>query len=45
MMEFEMALYVNLVLFTLYTILLVVFSIDEAKRGKKGKAMHVKKAA
>jgi len=45
MMGFEMGLYVNLGLFTLYTIFLVVFSVDEAKRGKRGNATHINKAA
>jgi len=44
-MEFGLALYINVALFSLYTILLIIFSIDEAKRGKRGKAVQVKKAA
>ena len=44
-MEFGLALYINVALLSLYTILLITFSIDEAKRGNRGEAVQAKKAA
>lgn len=44
-MEFELALQINVALFTLYTIVLIIFSLDEAKRGEKGETIEDKKAA
>ena len=44
-MEFEIALFVNLALFTLYSALLITLSVDEAKRGEKEEALRAKQAA
>jgi hypothetical protein len=44
-MELNLALWINVAIFILYTIMLIVFSFDDARRNKTERAVQAKKAA